>query len=97
MPLAANGLRPVFLVRDAFGWVCFEHTIFFCLFVTAPKDAIRKHHKNWNVVQSGHCTVVLLRLASHRQVAYRDTFMPLLLRLSAFIGYGVRDLLGIPI
>ena len=34
---------------------------------------MRKHHKKWNVVQSGHCTVVLLHLASHRQVLYRDT------------------------
>jgi len=33
------------------------------LSVTAPKDAMRKHHKKWNVVQSGHCTVVLLHLA----------------------------------
>jgi len=32
--------------------------------VTAPKDAMRKHHKKWNVVQSGHCTVVLLHLAA---------------------------------
>ena len=32
--------------------------------VTAPKDAMRKHHKKWNVVQSGHCTVVLLHLVA---------------------------------
>jgi len=32
--------------------------------VTAPKDAMRKHHKTWNVVQSGHCTVVFLYLAA---------------------------------
>jgi len=25
---------------------------------------MRKHHKKWNVVQSGHCTVVLLHLAA---------------------------------
>ena len=31
---------------------------------TAPKDAMRKHHKKWNVVQSGHCTVVLLHLVA---------------------------------
>jgi len=36
---------------------------------------MRKHHKKWNVVQSGHCTIVLLHLAaSHKQAAsrYRD-------------------------
>jgi len=32
--------------------------------VTAPKDIMRKHHKKWNVVQLGHCTVVLLHLAA---------------------------------
>jgi len=39
---------------------------------------MRKHHKKWNVVQSGHCTVVLLHLAaSYRQAAsrYRDTYL----------------------
>jgi len=45
----------------------------FPLTVAAPKDAMRKHHKKWNVVQSGHCTVALLHLASHRQVLYHDT------------------------
>jgi len=25
---------------------------------------MRKHHKKWNVVQSGHCTVVLLHLVA---------------------------------
>ena len=25
---------------------------------------MRKHHKKWNVVQSGHCTVVLLHPAA---------------------------------
>jgi len=25
---------------------------------------MRKHHKKWNVVQSGHCTVVFLHLAA---------------------------------
>ena len=40
---------------------------------------MRKHHKKWNVVQLGHCTVVLLHLAAATGRQHHGTVTPSLL------------------